>query len=237
MLLVRATRCHTVPLSDVFQRKLVQWLDAHSGKRAASWFKKYMVDTNVVMLATGIRLLTLSRGGQGGRHGGGRCCGRGESYGVSLQNNQGSTQDTQGMQMPRCLLSQCCVGYSLIVSCFQQRQALPVNAKEAEQGGADGGGDQSARLEADPRGEGLFKTVPDVLEARHRLHARLDKGGKGRRHTIPEGTPVPPPHLRNRSASQPASRIAPLPLETVSVVSSQPAVNSIFVLCCAVLND
>ncbi len=50
-----------------------------------------MVDTNVVMLATGIRRLTLSRGGRGGR--------RGESYGVSLQSKQGSTQDTEGTQI------------------------------------------------------------------------------------------------------------------------------------------
>jgi hypothetical protein len=122
------------------------------------------------------------------------------------------------------------------VSCFQQKQALPLNDKEEEHGGADGGGDRSASLEAVPRGEGLFKTVPHVLEVGRRLHARLETGGKGRRHAIPEGTPVPP-HLRKRSASQPASRIAPLPLETVSAASSQPVVNSLFVVCCAVLND
>ena len=101
--------------------------------------------------------------------------------------------------------------------------------KEEEEGGA--------RLEAVPRAEGLFKTVPDVLEARQRLHARLERGGKGRRHAIPPGTPVPPHLRKKRSASQPASRIEPLPLETVSESSSQPVVNSLFVLCCAVLND
>ena len=40
-LVVRATRCHTVPLSDVFQRRLVQWLRTNEEPRAASWFEKY----------------------------------------------------------------------------------------------------------------------------------------------------------------------------------------------------
>ena len=35
-LVVRATRCHTVPLSDVFQRRLVQWLRTNEEPRAAS---------------------------------------------------------------------------------------------------------------------------------------------------------------------------------------------------------
>ena len=116
------------------------------------------------------------------------------------------------------------------MSYFQEKPASPLNDKDKEE--EEGG----ASLEAVPRAEGLFKTVPDVLEARRRLHARLEMGGKGRRHAIPPGTPVSP-HLRKRSASQPASRIAPLPLETVSESSSQPVVNSLFVLCCAVLND
>ncbi len=114
------------------------------------------------------------------------------------------------------------------MSYFQQKPASLLNDKEEEEGGAS--------HEAVSRGEGLFKNVPNVLEARRRLHALLEKGGKGRRHEIPAETPVPP-HLRKRSASQPVSRIAPLPLETVSEASSQPVVNSLFVVCCAVLND
>jgi hypothetical protein len=47
------------------------------------------------------------------------------------------------------------------VSYFQQKLALPLNDKEEEQGGAC--------LQAVPRGEGLFKTVPHVLEARRSL--------------------------------------------------------------------
>ena len=90
----------------------------------------------------------------------------------------------------------------------------------------------SARREVVPRPEGLFKTIPDVQEARERLHARLESGGNGRRHAIPPGTPVPPHIRKRRSASQPASRIAPLPLETVGESSSQPVVYSLFVLCC-----
>ena len=104
-----------------------------------------------------------------------------------------------------------------------------MNDKEEEAGGAS--------LEPVARADGLFKAVPDVLEARRRFHARLEQGGTGRRHAIPAGTPVPPPHLRRRSASQPASKIAPLPLETVGEASSQPVVNSLFVVCCAVLSD
>ena len=40
-LVVRATRCHTVPLGNVFQRRLVQWLRTNEEPRAASWFEKY----------------------------------------------------------------------------------------------------------------------------------------------------------------------------------------------------
>ena len=40
-LLVRATRCHSVPLSDVFQSALVKWLYRNKEGRAASWFEKY----------------------------------------------------------------------------------------------------------------------------------------------------------------------------------------------------
>ena len=40
-LLVRATRCHSVLLSEVFQRKLVQWLQTNNESRAATWFEKY----------------------------------------------------------------------------------------------------------------------------------------------------------------------------------------------------
>ncbi len=90
-----------------------------------------------------------------------------------------------------------------------------------------------ARLEAVPRAAGLFKTIPDVREAHERRHARLESGGKGRRHAIPPGTPVPPHLRKKRSASQPASRIEPLPLETVGESSSQPVVFSLLVLCCA----
>ena len=113
----------------------------------------------------------------------------------------------------------------------------------AAQGGAADGGDQSAcgsgRLVDVPPEEGLFETAPDLREARRRLHARLDQGGKVRRQEIPEGTPVPHPHLRGRkrTASQLASRIAPLHLETVGTASSQSVVNSLFVLWCAVMND
>ena len=35
-LVVRTTHCHTVPLSDVFQRRLVQWLHTNEEPRAAS---------------------------------------------------------------------------------------------------------------------------------------------------------------------------------------------------------
>ena len=35
-LVVRATRCHTVPLSDVFQRRLVLWLLTNGKPRASS---------------------------------------------------------------------------------------------------------------------------------------------------------------------------------------------------------
>lgn len=38
---MRATRCHSVPLSDVFQRALVKWLYRNKEGRAASWFEKY----------------------------------------------------------------------------------------------------------------------------------------------------------------------------------------------------
>ncbi len=40
-ILVRVTRCHTIPLSDVMQSKLVQWLHAHGESRAGVWFEKY----------------------------------------------------------------------------------------------------------------------------------------------------------------------------------------------------
>ena len=40
-ILVSVTRCHTVPLSDVMQRKLVQWLQRHGEGKAAVWFEKY----------------------------------------------------------------------------------------------------------------------------------------------------------------------------------------------------
>ena len=119
---------------------------------------------------------------------------------------------------------------------FQQKPDSPAKDKEVEDKGK-GKEVGSARLEAVPRAEGLFRTIPDVQEARERLQARLESGGKGRRHAIPPGTPVPP-HIRkwrqrqSKSASQPASRIAPLPVETVGESSSQPVVYSLFVLCC-----
>ena len=114
---------------------------------------------------------------------------------------------------------------------FQQRPDSPPKAKEVEDKGK-GKVVGSARLEAVPRPEGLFTTIPDVQEARERLQARLESGGKGRRHAIPPGTPVPPHIRKRRSASQPASRIEPLTLETVGESSSQPVVYSLFVLCC-----
>ncbi len=40
-LVVRVICCHTVPLSDVMQRKLVQWLHSHGERRAALWYEKY----------------------------------------------------------------------------------------------------------------------------------------------------------------------------------------------------
>ena len=40
-ILVRVTRCHTIPLANVMQRKLVQWLHAHGEPKAAVWFEKY----------------------------------------------------------------------------------------------------------------------------------------------------------------------------------------------------
>jgi hypothetical protein len=39
--LVRVTCCHTIPLADVMQRKLVQWLHARGESKAGVWFKKY----------------------------------------------------------------------------------------------------------------------------------------------------------------------------------------------------
>ena len=86
---------------------------------------------------------------------------------------------------------------------FQQKPDSPAKDKEVEDKGK-GKEVGSARLEAVPRAEGLFRTIPDVQEARERLHARLESG----------------------------SRIEPLPLETVGESSSQPVVYSLFVLCC-----
>jgi len=51
-MLVPATKCPSVPLGEVVQRKLVQWLKDRIESRAAEWFKKYWTgDRGHYMLA------------------------------------------------------------------------------------------------------------------------------------------------------------------------------------------
>jgi hypothetical protein len=38
---VKMSRCYTIPLADIMQRKLVQWLHAHGESKAGVWFEKY----------------------------------------------------------------------------------------------------------------------------------------------------------------------------------------------------
>jgi hypothetical protein len=40
-IVVRVTHFHTVPLSDIMQRKLVQWLHNLGELKAAIWFQTY----------------------------------------------------------------------------------------------------------------------------------------------------------------------------------------------------
>ena len=40
-ILVRVTRCGSLALSIVLQRKLVEWLHRHGEHRAADWYEKY----------------------------------------------------------------------------------------------------------------------------------------------------------------------------------------------------
>jgi exosortase len=82
-LLVRATRCHTVALSEVFQRKLVQWLDKHGEKKAATWFHKYW---------TGERgNWTLGHAGVGGTNNNNGLESRWKKFKSAIQGGSGST--------------------------------------------------------------------------------------------------------------------------------------------------
>jgi hypothetical protein len=40
-ILVRVTRCSSISLSDVMQRKLALWLCSRGERKAADWFEKY----------------------------------------------------------------------------------------------------------------------------------------------------------------------------------------------------
>jgi hypothetical protein len=82
-LLVLATRCHTVPLSDVFQRKLVTWLDKQGEKRAASWLERYW---------TGERgNWTLGHAGVGGTNNNNGLEARWKKFKSTIQGGSGST--------------------------------------------------------------------------------------------------------------------------------------------------
>jgi hypothetical protein len=84
-ILVRVTRCHTIPLADVMQHKLVQWLHAHGESKAGVWFEKYW---------TGERgNWTKGHGGVGGTNNNNGTEGRWGGAKKFICGNSGSTAD------------------------------------------------------------------------------------------------------------------------------------------------
>ncbi len=63
-ILVRVTRCSSIPLSDVMQRKLVLWLRSRGERKAADWFEKYWTGDsgNWTRVHGGVAVLTTTTG-------------------------------------------------------------------------------------------------------------------------------------------------------------------------------